>query len=94
MAAHLGSYGAAAYVGDDFPKSADYVCIGDSNGIASPQEMQQSVIVLKGTRIDAEFHLFPNLGHGFGLGIGTTAEDWHNGALAILEKHIAEMIRE
>ena len=38
--------------------------------------------------IDAEFHLFPNLRHGFGLGVGTSAQGWMDGAVAFWEKHM------
>ncbi|MBP1610664.1 MAG: esterase, partial [Acidobacteria bacterium] len=31
---------------------------------------------------------YPNLGHGFGLGIGTSAEGWPDLAVAFWEKHI------
>lgn len=38
--------------------------------------------------IDMEFHKYPNLGHGFGLGIGTSAEGWINDAIAFWKKQI------
>jgi acetyl esterase/lipase len=106
MAAYLGSYGAAAYGGDDVPKPAaiimqytghsdytendppTYACIGENDGIASPQAMQRRVNAQKEAGIDVEFHLYPNLGHGFGLGIGTSAEGWHNDALSFWEGHM------
>lgn len=31
--------------------------------------------------------LFPNLRHGFGLGVGTSAEGWIDGAVEFWEKH-------
>ena len=34
------------------------------------------------------FHLFPNLRHGFGLGIGTSAEGWERDAVKFWEKYI------
>ena len=36
----------------------------------------------------AEFHPYPQLGHGFGLGVGTTAEGWIDDATAFWAKHI------
>lgn len=38
--------------------------------------------------IDAEFHLLPDLRHGFGLGRGTTADGWHEDAVRFWEKYI------
>lgn len=38
--------------------------------------------------IDTEFHHYPQLGHGFGLGVGTTAEGWIDDATAFWAKHI------
>lgn len=65
-----------------------YVVIGENDGIASPSTMQQRVENLKALGIDAEFHLFPNLRHGFGMGIGTTAEGWHTDAIRFWEKQL------
>ncbi len=65
-----------------------YVCIGENDGIASPQAMERRVNALKAAGIDTEFHLYPNLGHGFGLGIGTSAEGWVDDAARFWEKHI------
>jgi acetyl esterase/lipase len=106
MAANLGSYGAAAYGGDNLPRPAavimqytghsdytendppTYVCIGENDGIASPQAMERRVNYLEAEGIDTEFHLYPNIGHGFGLGIGTSAEGWHDDALAFWGRHM------
>jgi acetyl esterase/lipase len=110
MAAYLGSYGAAAYGGDDLPKPStvvmqytghsDYTandpptfaCIGEDDGIANPQAMEQRINSLKAAGIDTEFHIYPNLGHGFGLGLGTSAEGWWSDALAFWERHMPETL--
>jgi acetyl esterase/lipase len=107
MAANLGSYGAAAYGGDDLPRPATIVMqytghsdytkndpptfavVGESDGIASWHTMEQRIDNLKSAGIDTEFHHYPNLSHGFGLGIGTTAEGWINDAVAFWKKHSA-----
>lgn len=65
-----------------------YVVIGDNDGIASASVMRQRVENLRAAGIDAEFHLFPNLRHGFGLGIGTSAEGWEKDAVKFWEKYI------
>jgi acetyl esterase/lipase len=65
-----------------------FAVIGENDGIASWRTMEQRVNALKAAGIDAEFHKYPNLGHGFGLGIGTTAEGWLDKAVAFWEKHL------
>ena len=106
MAAYLGSYGTAAFGGDELPRAgavimlytghSDYTkndpptfaVIGENDGIASWRTMERRVNALKAAGIDAEFHKYPNLGHGFGLGIGTSAEGWLNNAVTFWEKYI------
>lgn len=106
MAAYLGSYGPAAFGGDELPRPATvvmqytghseytkndpptFVVIGENDGIASPSTMEWRVNALEAAGIDTEFHKYPNLGHGFGLGIGTSAEGWSDDAVAFWEKHI------
>ncbi len=43
---------------------------------------------LIGYGIDAEFHLYGQVGHGFGTGEGTPAAGWINDAVRFWEKHI------
>lgn len=65
-----------------------YVCVGENDGIANWKTMERRVNMLKSQGIDTEFHKYPNLGHGFGLGIGTTAEGWIDDAVAFWEKQM------
>lgn len=65
-----------------------YAVIGDSDGIASPAVMRRRIEALRALSVDAEFHLFPNLGHGFGVGYNTSAEGWINKAVDFWEKQI------
>ena len=106
MAAYLGSYGPAAFGGDELPQPAavvmqytghseitendppTFVVIGENDDIASPYTMERRVKTLKAAGIDAEFHKYPNLRHGFGLGIGTSAEGWQEAALAFWKKQM------
>ena len=103
MAAWLGSYGPAAFGGDDLPQPgtvvmqytghSDYtpndpptfVCVGDSDWIANWQVMQRRVQNLDALGIPTEFHCYPGLGHGFGIGNGTVAEGWLDEAVAFWE---------
>jgi len=53
-----------------------FVVVGDRDGIAPPSSMERRVDRLRraGTRV--EYHRYPDVGHGFGLGVGTSAEGW------------------
>ena len=103
MAAWLGSYGPAAFGGDDLPQPgavimqytghSDYTesdpptfaCVGENDGIASWRTMQRRIEALDALGIPTEFHHYPGLSHGFGLGTGTVAEGWMNQAVAFWE---------
>ena len=65
-----------------------YACVGDSDGIASWRLMQQRLELLSKLDTPTEFHVYPGLGHGFGLGTGTVAEGWLNDAAAFWENQI------
>lgn len=81
----MGYTGHSEYTPYDPPT---YVVIGENDGIASPAVMRRRVEALQSLGIDAEFHLFPDLQHGFGLGTGTTAEGWMDGAVRFWEEHL------
>lgn len=66
-------------VGPDEPNT--YAIMGDRDMIASPRTMQSRINKIKKQGAKAEFHLCPNLQHGFGLGLGTSAEGWINDAV-------------
>ena len=94
MAAWLGSYGPAAFGGDELPQPgavvmqytghSDYTendpptfaCVGESDGIANWRTMQRRLDAMSALGIPTEFHHYPGLPHGFGLGAGTVAEGW------------------
>lgn len=65
-----------------------YACVGDSDGIASWRLMQRRLELLSKLGTPTEFHVYPGLGHGFGLGTGTVAEGWLNDAAAFWEKQM------
>lgn len=65
-----------------------YACVGQDDGIADYRVMQERIDNLNNLGIDTEFHVYPSLGHGFGLGIGTSAEGWINDAIAFWQKHL------
>lgn len=63
-----------------------YACVGDRDGIANWRIMQARLSAMQSIGIDTEFHVYPGLGHGFGLGTGTSAEGWLGDAVAFWEK--------
>lgn len=91
LSAWLGSYGPAAFGGNDLPRPgavimqytghsdytandpATFACVGESDGIADWRSMRRRINRLKASGIPTEFHHYPGLRHGFGLGTGTAA---------------------
>ena len=65
-----------------------YACIGENDWISNWQTMERRLKNMRAIGIPTEFHKYPNLGHGFGLGIGTSAEGWINDAVAFWERQI------
>jgi acetyl esterase/lipase len=53
-----------------------FVAVGDADGIAPPSLMERRVAALRRAGIHVEYHKYPGVGHGFGLGVGTNAEGW------------------
>ena len=53
-----------------------FVVVGEEDGIAPPAVMERRVEALRKSGTRVEFHKFKGLGHGFGLGTGTSAEGW------------------
>ena len=65
-----------------------FACVGEKDGIAPWRTMKRRIDNLNAFGIDTEFHKYPNLKHGFGLGISTSAEGWLNDAAAFWQKQI------
>jgi acetyl esterase/lipase len=53
-----------------------FVVVGDQDGIAPPVTMERRVAALRAQGARVEYHRYKGLGHGFGLGTGTSAEGW------------------
>jgi acetyl esterase/lipase len=106
MVATIGTYGVAAYGGDDLLRpaaivmaytahldhsSADpptFVVVGENDGISPPATMERRVTALRQAGVEVEYHKYKNLGHGFGLGSGASAEGWIVNAMQFWEKFI------
>jgi acetyl esterase/lipase len=63
-----------------------FVVVGEHDGIASPSVMERRVAAVRATGAEVEFHRYAGLGHGFGPGVGTTAEGWLDRAIRFWEK--------
>ena len=64
-----------------------YACVGDRDGIADWRVMKNRLECLETLGTDTEFHLYPGLRHGFGLGVGTKAEGWLDDAVRFWERN-------
>lgn len=53
-----------------------FVVVGEQDGIAPPVIMERRVATLRQAGTPVEYHQYPDLGHGFGVGTGTSAEGW------------------
>jgi acetyl esterase/lipase len=65
-----------------------FVAVGETDGIAAPAVMERRVAALRRAGTDVEYHRYPGVGHGFGLGVGTNAEGWIADAVRFWAKHV------
>ena len=81
-----------AYTGHtDFTKGdpPTFAVVGDRDEIASAATMERRINSLRSAGIAVEFHVYQNVGHGFGLGIGTTAAGWVDDATRFWESNMS-----
>ena len=62
-----------------------FVVVGEDDGIAAPSVMERRVAALRRAGTEVEFHRYGGVGHGFGPGIGTSAEGWLDRAVRFWE---------
>jgi acetyl esterase/lipase len=65
-----------------------FVAVGDTDGIAPPEVMERRVEALRRSGTEVAYHRYAGVGHGFGLGTGTSAEGWIADAIRFWVKHI------
>ena len=65
-----------------------FVAVGEHDGIAPAAAMERRVAALRRVGTDVEYHEYRGVGHGFGLGVGTSAEGWIADAVRFWSKHI------
>jgi acetyl esterase/lipase len=75
--------GHSDYSSDEPPT---FVVVGEHDGIAPPSAMELRIAALRQAGTEVEYHKYKNLGHGFGLGTGTSAEGWIDDAIRFWEK--------
>lgn len=68
-----------------------FVVVGEQDGIAPPASMEARVAALRRSGTEVEYHKYKNLGHGFGLGTGTSAEGWVFEAIRFWETSMRRM---
>ena len=63
-----------------------FVVVGEQDGIAPPAVMEKRVEALRRAGTAVEYHRYKGLGHGFGLGTGTSADGWVRAAIRFWER--------
>ena len=64
-----------------------FVVVGDQDGISPPVAMERRVRALRRTGTEVVYRQYEHVGHGFGLGIGTSAEGWIQEAIRFWSRH-------
>ena len=67
-----------------------YANVGTNDGIAPYRIMEQRIRGIRANGTASEIEVFDGLSHGFGLGEGTVAEGWIDGAVSFWEKSADE----
>ena len=63
-----------------------FVVVGSDDGIAPPSSMERRIAELKRLGTQVKYRKFPSVGHGFGIGTGTSAEGWITEATRFWER--------
>jgi predicted esterase len=80
------AYTAHSEVGPNEPPT--FAVVGEQDGIAPPYVMERRISALCRAGTPVEYHVFKNLGHGFGRGTGTSAEGWISSAIQFWKRSI------
>jgi acetyl esterase/lipase len=79
------AYTAHADVSDHEPPT--FAVVGTLDAISPPLAMERRIEALRRTGTEVDYRVFERVGHGFGLGIGTTAEGWIEEAIRFWRRH-------
>jgi acetyl esterase/lipase len=66
-----------------------FVVVGEDDGIAPPSVMARRVEALRTAGTPVELRRYPNVGHGFGAGGGTSADGWIAEAIRFWARFVA-----
>ena len=80
------AYTGQASVSGDFPPT--FINVSEDDRIVDAATVERRVRDLKAAGVEVEFHKYKNVGHGFGLGVGTEAEGWIGQAIDFWKAHI------
>lgn len=83
-------YTGHADVGPSEPPT--FVAVGENDRIAPPAVMARRVAALRRAGTDLAFHQYPGVGHGFGPGVGTSAEGWIADAVRFWATHMNQPV--
>ncbi|OBZ94716.1 esterase [Pararhizobium polonicum] len=83
-AALVMAYTAHSDVSNDEPPT--FVVVGADDAIAPPASMEKRIAALRQMGTPVAYRKYPALGHGFGLGIGTSAQGWITDATEFWEQ--------
>jgi acetyl esterase/lipase len=79
--------GHAGYSRNDPPT---FVVQGENDGIVHIPTVERRIEAMRKAGIEVEYHKYRNVGHGFGLGVGTPADGWIEHAIRFFENHLSE----
>ena len=79
--------GHSDYSSDEPPT---FVVVGEQDRIAPPSAMERRIVALRKAGTEVEYHKYKDVGHGFGLGTGTSAEGWVADATRFWERAAGE----
>ena len=66
-----------------------FVVVGEDDQIAPSFTMERRIAALRQMGTEVEYRKYRNLGHGFGIGTGTSAEGWIAEAIRFWERQIS-----
>ncbi len=68
------------------PEPPTFVVVGEQDGIAPPAVMERRIAALREAGTEVEYRKYEDVGHGFGPGVGTSAEGWLDDAVRFWAK--------
>ena len=63
------------------------VVVGEEDGIAAPSTVERQLAALRNVGVEVENRKYGGIGHGFGVGIGTSADGFVSDGVRFCEDH-------